>query len=105
MDARTLNKRVVIESQSTSKDALGQQLNTWSEFATVWANIAYLRGIESIKAGAATSIANVSIRIRYRTDITAGMRVSYSGTIFNITSVLPDAAKQNHVDLVCEVVK
>lgn len=43
------------------------------------------------------------MRIRWRTDVTAAMRVLYDGGIFNIEAVLPDYAGRRYVDLACSV--
>lgn len=104
MQDRALNCRVVIESEATGQDSLGQPNGTWSTFATVWANIRYGSGSEAIRAGAVTTSAQVSIRIRYRTDITSAMRVTYAGVTYQILAVLPDMTKRDFTDLVCEVV-
>jgi SPP1 family predicted phage head-tail adaptor len=42
-----------------------------------------------------------SIRIRYRTDITAAMRVTDGSTVYQVKAVLPDSGRQ-YLDLVCE---
>lgn len=68
----------------------------------IWANVKYLSGSESIKAGADTSIVRASIRIRWRTGIDAGMRVLHVGQVYDIEAVLPGVGRQ-HVDLVCRV--
>jgi len=104
MKAGALRTRVFIERQSTTQDAVGQPLTTWTTLATVWAEIRYRRGLEAIQADAMVSTAHARIRIRWRTDVTAGMRVRSAGTTFNITAVLPEEIKREYVDLVCEVV-
>ena len=104
MDSRRLNRRFLIEEQSTTQDAAGQPVNTWTEVATVWADIRNKNGLEAIKADAPTSTVTASVRIRYRTDINAGMRGTYDGAVYNILAVLPDLEKKRHTDLVCEVV-
>ena len=42
-----------------------------------------------------------SIRIRWRTDIEAGMRVVHGMAVYVIGAVLPDHAGRVFVDLVC----
>jgi head-tail adaptor len=42
-------------------------------------------------------------RVRFRTDITAAMRLVDGATIYNIQQVLPNMAKKDVTDLVCEV--
>ncbi|MDP3273021.1 phage head closure protein, partial [Limnobacter sp.] len=74
MDAGKLNCLVAIQQPPGAQDALGQPTGSWTTLATVWANIRYLNGVETIKADAATSVTKASIRIRRRTDVTAAMR-------------------------------
>jgi SPP1 family predicted phage head-tail adaptor len=102
MYAGRLRHRVTIERRGTAVDAIGQPVETWSPYATVWADVRHQQGLEAIHAGAPTSVARASIRIRYREDIDHSMRVSYKGKTYNIIAVLPGSPE--HVDLVCEVV-
>lgn len=105
MRAGSLNRRVTLQQKSGGLDPIGQPLpDTWSDVATVWANVRFLNGTESIKADAEASIARASIRIRFRNGLDAGMRVTYSGMAFEVRAVLPDAEQREYVDLVCEVI-
>ena len=104
MKAGMLNSRISIQQLSTGQDAIGQPVTTWADFASVWANIRYLNGIETVKADAQTSVVKASIRIRRRTDITPAMRVVYGVTTFQINAVLPDEQGRQHIDLSVEVV-
>jgi SPP1 family predicted phage head-tail adaptor len=103
--AQTLNDLVTIQQPGTTRDALGQEVvGDWVPLdADVWANVKYLNGLQTIKADAQTSVVKVSIRLRYRTDIEAGMRAVFGSTVFEIDAVLPDSRKV-YVDLVCKVV-
>lgn len=105
MRAGTLNVRVTIQQLGGDVDALGQPVPTWSDLATVWANVAHTSGIETIKADALTSVVRASIRIRYRTDITTGMRAIAGGYTYNIVAVMPDIGGKEYTDLACEVVR
>ena len=104
MKAGMLNSRVTLQSLATGQDAIGQPVTTWADFASVWANIRYLNGIETVKADAQTSVVKASIRIRRRTDITPAMRVTYGMTTFQINAVLPDEEDRTRTDLSVEVV-
>lgn len=105
MNVGKLNRKIVIQSQSTTQDELGQPLNTWATFASPWAHIRFMNGVETMKGDSPTSVAKASIRIRYREDITNAMQVVYNGITYRILAVLPDEAKREHVDLACEVVR
>lgn len=104
MRAGALNRRVTIQQLAAGQDALGQPVQTWSAVATVWANIRYETGAETIRSDKDTAIAKVSIRLRRRTDVTNGMRALYGATVFAIKAVLQDERDREHTDLVCEVV-
>ena len=104
MDPGTLTWRCTLQQPATGQDATGQPLTGWVDVAQFWADIRATGGLEAIKAGAVTSKVQTSIRLRYRTGITSGMRVVCGAVVYNIVSVLPDMAGKGHVDLVCQVV-
>lgn len=105
MRAGTLNRRVTILKPGPSVDEIGQPIDSGPvEVAKVWANVLYTSGLETIKGGAETSVTKASIRIRYRTDIDASMTVLHGSTTYQIKAVLPDEARREYLDLVCEVV-
>ena len=101
-----LNTPIRIEHRGATYDALGQPVpGDWQPHADDCANVRHLSGVESIKAGATVSSVAASVRIRYRTDIDASMRVRIGGAVYEIRAVLPDLQKREFVDLVCQVVQ
>lgn len=104
MEIGKLNRRVTIRKPAEGEYPDGQPMTGWTDVATVWANVRYLNGVETVKAGAVTSVAKASIRIRRRTDVTANMQVVLGATTFAIQAVLPDEESRERLDLVCEVV-
>lgn len=103
MDAGKLDSRILLRRRTTSRDAAGQPLNTWVTVDTVWANIKYLTGSAAIKADRATGQAGVSIRIRWRADVSTGMHAAYGSTVYEIKAALPQG--KEWLDLVCEVLQ
>jgi SPP1 family predicted phage head-tail adaptor len=99
--AGKLNRRVTIQQLDAGRDALGQPVQTWSDVATVWANILLKNGAQTLKADANVSIVQASVRIRRRSDVTAGMRVLHGAVVYDIQAVLPDEENRTHTDLVC----
>ena len=73
-----LDRRVRIEQRSTTQDtAYGSPVASWSEVATVWASVEELlpsRG-ENVAQGLNIATRPARVRMRYRTDITAAMRL------------------------------
>ena len=103
MEAGQLNSRVNIEQRTSSVDSIGQPVETWSLVAAVWANVRHLSGVGVIKASADTSVVKASIRIRNRSGIDAGMRVTHDGKQYQIDAVMPDGKRQ-FIDIVCQQV-
>lgn len=60
-----LRRRMVIQRQSTSKDAAGQYLDTWSDVATRSCSIEPLNGREYFQASGEQSRISTRIRLRY----------------------------------------
>ncbi len=106
MRAGDLNRRITIQRRGTATDAWGSPVSgaeNWVEVGKAWASIKTLSGLGTIKADAQASTVKASIRVRWRTDLTAGMRVLYGSTVYDVQAVLPDVAGREHVDMVCEV--
>lgn len=103
MEAGKRNTKVTILHFTQAQDDAGQPVKTWVPFKSVYANVRNLGGLETLKAGAETSVVNGSIRINFRRDITNAMRVQVGTVVYEIKAVLPDEAGRKHVDLVCEV--
>lgn len=109
MDTRRLNRLVLIQKMGTTQDEAGQPVPGFVNLIAtgdgkIRANIRHLSGVETIRAEAPTSAVKASIRIRYRTDVTAAMRVVHGSTTYEVRAVMPDAAGRQFVDLACEVV-
>jgi SPP1 family predicted phage head-tail adaptor len=104
LKAGTLNRKVTIQLPPTAEDEVGHPTGDWTTLSTVWANIRHLSGLETVKGGAEASVAKASIRIRYRADVTAAMRVVHGSTTYEIKAVLPDEAWKQYLDLACQVI-
>ena len=103
--AGDLRNRITIQRLAQNEDAWGQPLPAgWADVGKAWANIRNQSGLATIKAGAEISIVQTSIRVRYRADVLAGMRVLHGATVYMVRAVLPGEARREYLDLVCEVV-
>lgn len=99
----TLNRQVKLQRPVETQDPDSGTIEiTWVDVATVWANVRYLNGVETLKAATTVSIAKASIRIRFREDVVAKWRAMYGQTVFSILAVLPDAQGREYVDLACD---
>lgn len=90
MRAGTLRHRVTLQRFQQGQDAYGGPVAQWEDVATVWASLEAMSGREFFASQQAQSEVTQRIRIRYRPDVTADMRVIHQGTVFNIVAPLPD---------------
>ena len=102
MNIGKLNRRVSLQAMEPTQDpGNGEPGHDWVEVARPWANIRFFNGREFTSSGAEVSKATVSVRIRYRADVSASMRVVYRSAIYDIVAVLPDESAQEFIDLAC----
>jgi SPP1 family predicted phage head-tail adaptor len=80
ISAGSLDQLVTLQARSAGQDARGQASDTWVDVATnVWARVAPRRGRDFFAAGQEQATFDCTVLLRYRTDITASMRVLWQG--------------------------
>lgn len=94
-------RRVSIQAPSSTKDAYGQLITSWTTFRETWASIETLTGGEALQAQAVVSQASVKIEMRYRPGITAAMRVVYGSQFFDIGAVIDVDMRHETLELIC----
>ena len=99
--AGQLRDRIKIQKRGGTDEWGNPNPDGWTDHVSVWANVRHQSGSESIRSGADTSIVRASIRIRWRSDVTAAMRVIHMGAVYEIEAVLP-SQKRDFVDLTCK---
>ena len=95
MRAGDLNQRITFQSKSISRDAIGGEVVTWVDAATVWAQaLPGQPGTDEEIANDQHKAADVTIfRVRYSSLINTTWRISWGGALYDILSVhSPDAA-------------
>ncbi|WP_213305962.1 phage head closure protein [Paraburkholderia sacchari] len=102
MRAGKLNRRVRIERNGGSENALGERVPGWTLVAEVWGDVQNLSGKRAIFAGSQGGVGTASIRIRFRVDVHAGMRAVVDGVVYQILKPLPDMKTREFTDLVCD---
>jgi len=81
-----LRHRVTLQKKSVVKDGEGIPTETWADVCSVMAAVEPLRGREYFVAAAANAENTIRVRIRYRSDVTADMRVLYGTRLLQIKS-------------------
>ena len=83
-----LRHRATIQSYAKTRDAYGAEVETWSDFADVWASIEPLIGREYMAAKQLTADVSHKIRIRYIEGLSPTMRVVFGTRTFEIVSII-----------------
>lgn len=99
MKAGVLRHRVTLQSVSQSRGVNGEVIDSWSDYATVWADFHPLSGKEYIAAGAQRGQVMARVTIRYDASVTETMRLTFDGSTYAIHAVLPDPTARDHLTL------
>lgn len=88
MRAGKLDRRVIFQTKSTTKNPYGEKAVTgWSDTFTTWANVTELKGKEKYEASQLVEKADIKLKIRYRTNVDEQMRFAYNSNYYDIYSI------------------
>ena len=81
-----LDRRIRIETPTSTRGTSGQELLTWSTFAECWAGVEYpgTKSDETVIADQEVSVTTVNFIIRYRDGINKKMRIVYNEDYYDI---------------------
>lgn len=84
INAGALDRRVVIEQLTVTRDAAGGELRSYSTRATVWGAVRFLTGREVLAAAQPVATEQAEVLIRYRSDVLPTDRVRFNGKTWGI---------------------
>lgn len=76
--AGQLDQRVTLQNATVTRDTVGGPVETWADTVTVWAGVRPLTAKQVAQAQQVSADVRKAVTIRYRTGITAAMRVKFS---------------------------
>lgn len=100
MRAGELRHRCSVQRFQDVKGRGGSVVTTWLDVGKVWAEITIPTGRVAVAADQLTAEITAEIRVRYRADILAGMRITHGLTTYQIEAALPDNV-QTMLRLLC----
>lgn len=98
MVAGKLDQRIIVDRVSVTRDALGQEVETWGELTTVWAMVKWVSDEERFSQAQLTPTQTVRFTIRSSVTsraITPRDRVRYAGANWDIHGVKPTLDGRN----------
>lgn len=102
MHAGLIDKQITIQVRTLDQDEAGQPTETWSTFATVYANIKPMVGRDYLTAKQLVDELSHDVTIRYRRGIKPKMRISYLDRQFEIISVIDSEERREWLYLKCK---
>lgn len=96
MDTGSLNKRVTFQTPTVIG---GEGVTSWSNYCTVWAGIRPLVGQRRYVAKQLNSELAGQLTIRYRNDITTGMRILYESRYLEILALINPNESNEYLEI------
>lgn len=89
MKAGTLDRKVTIQSYTTTQDSFGQEVKTWIDaYTNIPARIAPKKGDEDVEGKQVVSTTQIELQTRFMAvDPSATMRIFYNAKYYNVLSV------------------
>ncbi len=82
--AGLLDQRITIEQKAIARNSIGEETETWSTFATIWAMYRPVRVTERLAGAQLQAEFDTVFRIRFMTGIDTEMRVVWRGQRFEL---------------------
>lgn len=98
-----LRHRITIQTLALTSDGQGGFTEAWTDVATVWAQVKPVNANERLFAQKLEPLVTHLITIRYRSDITSTMRVSFDSRTFQIKA--PYSPDERNAYLVFQAVE
>ena len=86
--AGQLDRRITIQSFTTTTDDFGEVVKSFTTLANVWAKVEEKRGSEGEEGSQLVATKRVEFFIRYRSDINEKMRIRYNNKTYKIEAIL-----------------
>lgn len=86
--AGQLDRRITIQSFTTTTDDFGEVVKSFTTLAEVWAKVEDKRGSEGEDGNQLVATKRVEFLIRYRSDINEQMRIQYNNETYKIEAIL-----------------
>ena len=87
MKAGAMNNVITLQTKTATADSYNQQIETWADTLTVFAQVITTGGGEFYAAQKVNAQTAAVFRVRYGPTITALMRVKYGTRLFEILSL------------------
>lgn len=99
-----LDRRIVIEQVTETRDAYGGIVETWATFATMWAQVVPTNVNEIYNADALRAFKMTTFTVRWREGLDPKMRIQFDGHAYRILGV-KEVGRRDFIDILTESVE
>ena len=86
--AGQMDRRITIQTFTTTTDDFGEVVKSFTTLAEVWAKVEEKRGNEGDDGNQIVATKRVEFLIRYRSDINEQMQIQYNNETYKIEAIL-----------------
>lgn len=101
MRAGQLRHRVTFQEKNVTLNSYNEEVITWDDVDTVWAQVEDLSGREFLESKRVAAEVTTRIRIRHRSDIVPEMRATWGAVIYDIQAVIDPTGHQRELEVMC----
>lgn len=104
VSAGKLNRRIQLQNDSVGQDTYGEDIQSFTTFATVWAELLSQKASEKFTGNQFAGFEATHWRIRYRADIDHLSRVVYDGKIYEVQGVMEGMGRKQEMILITKAI-
>lgn len=102
MDFSRLDRQITIQQKTISRNEVGEEVQSWSTFATCFAQRLSRPGNEFYEAGKINSEELVYFLIRHVDGLDTAMRVLDGSLVYDLTSIGYSEQRRSSIQLSCK---
>lgn len=84
MEAGKLNRQVTFQRKTTAELPSGEEVTSWVDAGTCWAALENITAADAARQYGQAVQAELRFKVRYRTDLTTLMALTYSGQRYEV---------------------
>jgi len=102
MISARMDRKITIQNFTETTNSYGETVQTWTDFATVWADVKQQSARETWSAGKISEVEK-TFTIRYMDGITSEMRIQYDGQNYQITGAPREIGRREGLEIMTKV--
>lgn len=99
MNPALLRHRITIQRKTITRDEYSQEVETWSDLGTYWAQVEASPGKLNTDKGTPTTSTEYKITVRYGLDIRNSDRIVYNGQTLDVSGFADKLGTRKYIEI------